>query len=352
LAAFGQATLHFSDRFRGIAGFRFGREDVEMTRSSMLAPGVSGKFPSSSLAPLAADADDTYFSFRLGAQYDLARDVMGYATYTRGYKGPAINDQISSPVSGGMVVQLVVEPEVPHAWEAGIKSSLLNRRLILNAALFHTRTTDFQAQFYDLTRGGFVFSNAPELASKGFEVSLFGKPSHHLSVNAGVIMADAKYGDGFKVQCSQLQTAAQGCITDPANGAIKYDDAGGNRLPFSPKWKANLGGEYHREISGGIEGFVGADLTFTSRINFSSAYDPLASTGPHTIVGTRIGVRSVDGKWGASLWARNLFDERFPVFQLANPIVGVGSRADPQSYLQIFGNESFRTIGVSADLSF
>lgn len=352
LAVFGQATVNFSDSIRGIAGFRYGREEVDMSRTSSLAPGVLGKFPSSSLAPIAAKAKDTYFSFKLGGQADLARDVMAYVTYTRGYKGPSTNDQVASPVSGGITVPLVVKPEIPHAWEAGIKSSLFGRRLVLNASLFHTRTTNFQAQFYDLARGGFVFANAPELTSKGFEVSLFGKLSDHLNINAGVIFADAKYGPGFKVQCAQLQTEAQGCITDPANSAVKYDDADGNRLPFSPKWKANLGAEFHTDISQSAEAFLSTDLTYTSRINFSSAYDPLASTGSRAVVGARAGVRSVEGNWGVSVWARNLFDNQAPVFMLANPIVGASGRVDPQSYLQIFGNESFRTVGLSVDFRF
>lgn len=352
MAAFGQATFNFTDRFRGIAGFRYGSEDVSMRRTSALAPGVSGKFPSASLAPLSANVKDTYFSYRLGAQYDFADSVMGYVTYTRGYKGPSTNDQIGSPVSGGITVPLEVKPEIPHAWEAGIKASLFDRKLALNVSLFHTRTTDFQAQFYDLTRGGFVFSNAPELTSKGFQVQLFGKPTPELTVNAGVILADAKYGPGFKVQCAQLQTAAQGCETDPLNASIKYDDADGNRLPFSPKWKANVGFEYARSLSESLDGFVALDGNYSSRINYSSANDPLASTGPHFLIGGRIGVRSSDQRFGISLWGRNLTDRRVPVFMLPNPIVGFGGRADPQTYIQIFGSESYRTLGLSLDARF
>src|SRR3546814_11557706 len=36
-------------------------------------------------------ATDTDLSYKLGLQYQATPDVMAYFTYTRGYKGPAIN---------------------------------------------------------------------------------------------------------------------------------------------------------------------------------------------------------------------------------------------------------------------
>src|SRR3546814_10854368 len=36
-------------------------------------------------------ATDTDLSYKLGLQYQATPDVMAYFTYTRGYKGPALN---------------------------------------------------------------------------------------------------------------------------------------------------------------------------------------------------------------------------------------------------------------------
>lgn len=52
----------------------------------------------------------------------------------------------------------------------------------------------------------------------------------------------------------------------------------------------------------------------------------------------RIGVRSADGRWGASVFAKNLLDERFRLWC-----------SIPGSYDQAFSPNAFRTIGISLE---
>ena len=131
-----------------------------------------------------------------------------------------------------------------------------------------------------------------------------------LNFNLGAIWNDATYGPGYKVSCSQQQTAAQGCLPvfNAANVQIgTADDAEGNRLIGAPEWKVTGNVEYARHVGSGLEGYVQADLVYTSRISFNAAYDPPASNAPATIVGGRIGVRTEDGRYGVSIYGRNLF---------------------------------------------
>ncbi|WP_409574780.1 TonB-dependent receptor domain-containing protein [Sphingopyxis sp. PET50] len=85
-------------------------------------------------------ADD--FSWRFGGQFDVAQDVMLYASMSRGYKGP-----VAASLNNGAVNE--VRPEIVYAKEVGIKTMLFDRKLTLNLAAFHSKFKDFQATIID-----------------------------------------------------------------------------------------------------------------------------------------------------------------------------------------------------------
>jgi iron complex outermembrane receptor protein len=339
-AAFGNATINVSSAFRLLLGARYGNENVSARTTGALVPGaLTGIL---SIAPITGAISDTYFSYRLGAQYDITHNVMVYGTYTRGYKGPSINDQ-----TGSGNIPVVVKPEIPHASEIGIKASAFNGRLTASLAGFYNRIDNFQAQFFDPTAAAFIFGNAPRLTTKGFSFELVGRPTPGLTLNIGALYNDAKYGDGYFVACAQGQTAAQGCQT---LGTGKVDDAGGNPLVGAPKWKLTGFGEYATALTGSIKGFVQGDVIYTSRIYFDAAYSPQNANAPAAIFGARIGLRTDNDRFGIAVFARNLFDTYRPTVRFATPTAL--QQLDPLSFSQISGPESRRTIGVSLDAKF
>jgi len=345
-AVFGQGAIHITHALRISLGARLGSDLVSARTQGVLAPGAVA--PIASIDGIAGKAVDKYFSYRVGVEYDLTRDVMAYATYAKGFKGSAVNDQAAGPG-----VPVLVKPEIPHSGEIGLKSTLFEGRLGANLAWFYTKTDNFQAQFFDPTLAEFVFGNAPSLTSKGVEVNLFGRPVAGLTLNVGAIYDNAKYGAGYEVSCSQLQTAAEGCTpVFNAAGVIvgAATDAGGNRLVGAPEWKVTASGEYAKHIVDNLTGFLQVDLVYTSEIKWDAAYDPIDTSAPATIVGGRIGVRTDDRRYGVSLFVRNLFDVYRPIARFATPLAA--EELDPQSYSQIAGPESRRVVGVSLDARF
>lgn len=344
-AAFGQGTLRLTSNLRLNLGARIDREEVEATTVGRLYPGAVA--PVASIAGVDASVTDTDFSYKVGLQYQIAPEIMAYASYTRGYKGPAINDQ-----GGGPGVPAIVRPEIPKASEIGLKSAWFDGRLVVNAAAFHTKVEDFQATYFEPTLGVFVYGNAPSLTSKGFEVHVLGRPAPGLTVNGGASYTDAKYGAGYVVSCGQGQTAAEGCMTlRDSSGAVigTGDDAVGNRLIGSPRWKATFSAEYERPITSQLDGFVQVDAVYTSKVSWSAAYSPRLATPGATIVGGRLGVRTNDGRYGLAVFARNLFDVYRPTVRIATP---VARQLLAESYAQFSGPESHRIVGVSLDAKF
>ena len=328
-AGFGQVTINATDKLRFILGGRLGHEDVSaVSGASINAPGAVGQFAPATA--LSADARDTYFSYRAGAQYDLTRNLMVFATYTRGYKGPAVNDGATTNT-----VQLVVQPEIPKSGEVGFKATLAGGRAALNATAFYTQVDNFQAQFYDSTAGGaFIFSNAPKLTSKGFSANLFGRPVAGLIANVGVTYNDASYGAGYAV----------------ANFANVPTSAEGRQLVGSSKWKVTASTEYSRPISGNVNGFVQADMVYRTKTFANATNDPILESDGAAIFGGRLGLRTADQAYGISVFARNLFDTFRPSARFATPVAG--QQLDPLSFSQFAGPESRRVIGLSLDARF
>ena len=340
-AAFANATMNVTSSLRLLLGARYGSEHVTALTTGRLADQAVA--PILSIATIRGDVKDEYFSYRLGAQYDLTPDVMAYATYTKGYKGPSVNDQ-----TGTGAAPIIVRPEIPHAAEIGVKANLLDRRLTASLAVFDNKIDDFQAQFYLPVASAFVFGNAPKLTTKGVSLNLIGRPARGLTVNVGALYNDAKYGAGYLVPCAQGQTAAQGCQTLASGATI--DDAGGNQLIGAPKWKLTGFGEYEHAVWSGWQGFVQADVAYTSKISFDAAYSPQNSNASAAIFGARLGARTQDERLGVSIYARNLFDTYRPTVRFATPTAS--SQLDFLSFSQISGPESRRTIGVTLDAKF
>lgn len=345
VAAFGQATLRLAPAVRLILGARYGNETVSARTDAALAPGAVA--PVGSLARVRGRVSDDYLSYRGGVQFDVSRDVMIYGTYTRGYKGPSVNDQAAGPT-----IPVLVRPEIPKSGEVGIKASAFGGRMTASLAGFYTKVDDFQAQFFDPVAAAFVFGNAPSLTTKGVSFNLFGRPTRGLSLNLGAVYNDARYGDGYLVACAQQQTAAQGCIPQVVNGATigRVDDAGGNRLVGTPEWKVTASGEYAADLSSRTQAYLQADMVYTSRINWDAAFNPIAQNAPAALFGGRLGVRFADQRFGIAVFGRNLFDVYRPTVRFATPTAAL--QLDPRSYAQISGTDSRRVIGLSLDAKF
>lgn len=327
-AAFGQATINVNDRLRFILGGRVGREDVRSASpgSTAVLGALAAFTPSTAIRARAAD---TYFSYRAGAQYDVTSDIMAFATYTRGYKGPATNDTATSAA-----IPLLVRPEIPKSGEVGFKATLPGGRAALNATAFYTKVDNFQAQFFDSSIPAFVFGNAPELTSKGVSATLFGRPARGLTTNLGVTYLDAKYGEGYLI----------------ANFRNVVASAEGKQLVGSSKWSVTASGEYSAAVSGSLNAFVQADMVYRSKQFFNATNDAILAVDGAAIFGGRIGVRTADQQFGVSVFTRNLFNTFRASTRFATP--AAAQQLDPLSFSQFAGPESRRVIGLSLDARF
>ncbi len=231
LAFFGQSTLNLSDRLRLIGGLRYTTDqlNVFLTRNTPLAgPGIQPSF-----GPFNGKTTSDNLSGKAGVQFDIVRQSTAYATYSRGYKGPAFNVFYNLTATGTNVIA----PETADSYEVGLKNTFLDGKLVLNLAAYYAKYHNFQANNPDIVAGVLVtrFTNAGEISTRGAEADLLFQPVRDLSFSGGVAYTDAHI-DQFKV---------------PTNGVTTGVVPSGTTLGYAPKWKGSLGADY-RYRTGGV----------------------------------------------------------------------------------------------------
>ncbi len=175
-AVFGNVTVNVSDAFRLIGGLRLTVDKLSIYHSrtavglDLNAAGqpVNTGGVNTPFGPFTSEVKTTNLSGRAGMQYDVGDDVMAYATYTRGYKGPGYNNFFNL----GTATTPVVEAETSNAFELGLKNTLFGGKATLNLAAFYTKFDNFQANNPDFSGTVVIsrFTNAGKVSTRGFEV--------------------------------------------------------------------------------------------------------------------------------------------------------------------------------------
>jgi iron complex outermembrane receptor protein len=350
-SAYGQTTIHATDKLSFIVGGRF--DDERLTDVTSQGDGAEYGFvaPFAPFQAINQEVKTNHFSWRLGADYRWTPDLMTYFTVAQGYKGPAVNDQASPPFN-----QLIISPEIPLDFELGLKATFLDGKAIATVDLFHNRVKDFQTAVFTPPSEanpvpGFGQGNAPWIQTEGVELNVYGHPLPQLTLNAGVIYNHATYSPDFLVACAPEQTPGVGsCV----NVGTTADPIGVtqpvSQLANTPKVRFLLNGEYARPLNGAITAFVQSDFVYQSGFDFSPTPDPILHSDPSYILGGRIGVRNSDNRWGVSLFGRNLLGKTYPTL-FPDPVTEFNGGGG-KSYWTVPTINWYRTYGVTLDARF
>jgi iron complex outermembrane receptor protein len=296
VAAFGQLKFNFTPRLSLTLGGRFTHDNNSqsidyVTIDPLTIAGYSPNFVASSAPPAFTfgRVKGNNFSFRIAPTYQLADNVMLYATYSTGYKpaGIAFVGNKYAPY----------EDETVKAWEAGIKSEWFGRRLRFNLDVFRSNFKDFQASILTQIPDGAggtidatVIGNAGGLRTQGVEGNLVVQPMHGLQLSGAATYTDAKFTDYVY------------------NATTNYT---GSRLTNSPKWSATAAVDYDHEFGSGLGFRAHADYAYRSEywtVVGQPAYSHVAGYG---LVNGRMSVTLPNRPVEIGVYVRNLFDKYF-----------------------------------------
>lgn len=265
------------------------------------------------------------FSPKFGVQIHPSEDVMLYGSWSKGYKTGGWTTRLTNP-QGNVAPDF--NEEKARTWEAGVKSTLLDRKLQLNAAVFTTDYQDIQLNIQIGTSP--TISNAGNARIKGFEVEMVAAPLDGLTINGSVGYIDAYY-----TFVSPATAAVGGANAFQAGTLV------GEALPKTPKWKVNLSPRYEARLGNGGSLVLLADWTRTSSAWNDTQRTFLLRRDASDIVNSSITYREPDGHWNLTAGVTNLTDKRFLTSGGSNIAVGAifGTYNRPREWYARFGFE-------------
>jgi iron complex outermembrane receptor protein len=257
---------------------------------------------------VAENFDDGELSGTIKASYRLNDSIMVYGSYARGYKSFGYNlDRVQSGVTPA--ASLLFPSEVVDSYEAGIKTTLFNRTVLLNATYFDQTFTDFQLNTFLGT--AFVVESIPELTSRGVDADfLWFTPIEGLSFQGGVTYTDAQYGNF---------TAAD--LTSPGNFP-QLSLLPGARASFAPEWSATGSVSFDRSIGNGLRFGVSLAAKYSTDYNTGSDLLPYKQQDDMTILNGRVTFGADDDRWVFEIWGQNLTDEEYVQVAYNAPLQG------------------------------
>ena len=279
-AIFGQLDSHLTDKLTLVSGLR-----VEDFKAEYADSGFVKATPSS----LNKNVSEVLFGAKLGLNYQIEANQLIYTSLTRGYKPGGINNNSTLPLN-----QREFNTEYMWNFEAGLKSSLLDGKLLTNLTAFYAKRLDAQTQSslqIPLT-GSFVefIENASKATHQGIEGSLDWFITDRFRVMGSLGLLDATFDS------RQFTKNINGVATK-----INYD---GRQVANAPRYTFNFGSEFYANASWTLRANVeGKDAFY-----FSDSHN--AKSNGYALLNASADYMH-DKHWRVSIWARNLLDKDY-----------------------------------------
>jgi len=302
IALFSQATWHIGDIWHLTGGLRWSDEEKEsdlfsQTNSTAISNDLIGaSFLDSVSTPIDANLDRSSdnVDWMVRAAMDIGDDSMIYASAATGTKSGGFQSVNGTPD------EREFDDEDTTTYELGVKSTILDARLRINAAAFYSEIDDFQSQRQLETGLGTFVSNEASVETSGLDFQVEALPLPNLTLSAGLLYMH-KYE-----------------ITDgPEDGA---------ELPFTADYSGNLAATLVFPLGdGGIYWRTDYSYMDDHSTNVAKAADLRDSDyDDRNLVNTKLGWRN--DNWNVSVWGKNLTDDEYAT-QTASPFLVTGMDA-------------------------
>ena len=305
LGIYGQAEFTAWRKLHFTAGLRFDYED----KNAKL--GAARNFTDS--------FSDTFseVSPQFSAAYRYTPNQMTYVSASRGYKAGGFN-----PAPTGIPAPAGTDSyKAEHTWnyELGHKSKWFGDKLESTVSLFYIDWKNLQLnQQIPFSGGQYYIGNAGVANSKGIEVETRFIPFSWWELFGMVGTTHARF-----LGKSQAYNANQG----------DNQPVGGNTLPYSPTYNANMGTQISCAPSHRFSLYLRVQVAVYGDFMYDASNE--MGQSDYSLTSFRAGVRGK--RWFAEGWVNNAFQTRYvpiaiPYAQLGAPSGYIGESGAPRTY--------------------
>ena len=189
---FGEGTWDIDEMWSLIVDVRWYRSEVDFSS-------VSDGFANGGPSDFSGSQKESGFNPRVMVSADLNDDINVYASAAKGFRIGGVNGQTSPTLCGAEIAALNLDPNSLRAsdsddlwsYEAGIKTSLADNKIAINAAVFFI---DWRDTLQNVRLAcGFQFStNVGDAESRGAEIEITAAPIAGLNLSLGVGYTDTE----------------------------------------------------------------------------------------------------------------------------------------------------------------
>ena len=237
-AAYGEATLHLTDKWQVTGGIRYFKYDATVAGGAalpLIGVGI-GDFPSTTINPSRIQTGATGkdgIVWKANTSYKFSNDLLAYFTYSTGYRVGGANqvvactpEDIARAAAGGQVLcalpnELFYGPDRTRNAELGVRASLFDKRLQLTLDGYHVKWSGVQVPSQTLNGAIGITVNGAEAVSQGFDFQGTLKITPNLALTGTYSYVDA-----------HLTQDVTGLVVSQG---VRDDAFKGDRLPGSAK---------------------------------------------------------------------------------------------------------------------
>ena len=324
---FGSVTLHLPWNTEVSGGIRHMWSISDSATNINLGNGVlnlgGADIPlhtASVISDNAARFSETPNIYNISISHHFTRDFLVYANTGTAFRPAVSSVGLTGAIASSPLPELhdlTFHPsERSRAYEVGFKSTWLDGRARLNASLFRQKFTNFTeflpgVNYFNTVNNSpsnFGFTASVDALVEGFDVDTAFQVTPEWNITAQMSYADARV-QGSQVPCNTF--AADGVTPtfntiDPATGTGVVSFCPGGAASRLPYWNATFTSEYVHPITDSKDGFFRILATYYPT-NKNRA-EPDFTVDNYSQLNLYVGLRSHDGAWEASIFARNAFD--------------------------------------------
>jgi len=334
-AAFAEATYSITPTTHLTGGIRYTIDDrsFDGRQTSIPASGMPG--PQQIQIGKLKYEEATY---RVALRQQVNDDLNLFASINRGFKAGAFS--LTSPLNPP------IKPQYIMAYEAGVKSEWLDRKLRVNVSAYHYKIDDYQVRSATLI--GTLLQNAAVVKVDGIDLEFEAAPSDQWRIFGGVNYSDSRYGkfggpdseyqapivypSPATCPANQIGTRDPGVLTPgPRVGGFTtcFGDVSGNRTPLAPEWALSVGSSI--TVPTGETG----ELRLTALYSYNSGYvfdpDNRSQQGDFHLLNASAEYRPAPA-FGIEIWGRNLTNTEYSVQKLTTSSGTTTTLAPPRTY--------------------
>ncbi len=335
-AAFGEVTYKLSPRTQLTGGIRFTKDERKLDATRTF---TNNRQPLFVLDEPSGKISYGEFTWRAALRHEFTDDISAYASYNRGFKAGTYS--LQSPDRAPVLPMFI------DAYEIGVKSELFDRKLRLNAAVFHYDISDYQVRSAAAgAPGSAVLLNAASVKVDGFEMEFEAAPIENLRIFGGFVILDSRFSNFAPIPgvtegapflyprpavCDAIGTKDPGTVTGAPTGGILtcLGDASGNQTPAAPDFAGSIGMSYTVPVD------ETGSLRFSALLSYNDGYpfesDEVLIQDDFVVLNGSVAYWLND-HWGIEVWGKNITNEKYFDQKIANGISVATARADPRTY--------------------